>query len=89
MAARDQHKPTPYVLLSPGSALAITPDDNADLEYVVHTIKTNVSGTVRMRAAENQAVVDEYLLAGVEYGRRIDRVYATGTDVDLGIVGWW
>lgn len=67
-------------------AVALVPDDLADLTHVTRAIFVGVGGDARVVMQSGQTVTLVNLQAGVLYPFRIRRVLATGTTA-AGLVG--
>lgn len=78
----------PSILDSPVTrAFAITPDDNNDLAIFTRGIYVGTSGDLKvLLVGDTVPVTYKGIATGVTHGKRIKRVYATGTDA-LDIVG--
>lgn len=61
--------------------------DTAELDYVTRAVYLGTSGTVKVTTANGQDVVLTNLAAGVWHPLRIRRVFLTGTDDSLNILG--
>lgn len=66
------------------SLKVVTPHDTNNLPFVANGLRVNVAGTVKVRTEAGDEV-SIYMNAGqIEPGRFV-RVFATGTDANLGI----
>lgn len=81
--AFDEHSPG---LESPATRLAaITPSDSQDLAFATRAVTVAQAGSVRLTTVGGDTGT-LYLLAGVPFPIRVNRIWATGTTA-TGIVG--
>lgn len=69
-------------------AVAITPDDNLNLEHTTRGIYVGSTGDLRVLTIDEYDVTFVALVAGIIHPIRVLRVFATGTTAD-DIVGVW
>jgi len=60
-------------------AVAITPDDGADLPWVSRALYVGQGGDLRVTMADGDVVTLEALPGGAIYPLRVGRVHASGT----------
>lgn len=60
-------------------AVAVTPNDGADLATVTRGLYVGVAGNVKVDMADGDTVTFVALAAGVIHALRVARVYSTGT----------
>jgi hypothetical protein len=69
-------------------AVAITPNNSADLATPVKAIITGTSGTLKVDMTGVGAGVTIQVIAGQQYQISVKKVYATGTSA-TGIIGFY
>jgi len=68
-------------------AFQLTPSDTVDEPYLCRAIHVNTDGTIRVLLADDTIPVDLRVYAGTVYNIRVKRLYVTGTDSGMNIVG--
>jgi len=61
------------------SFFAITPNDNVDLAYTTRGLHANGTGTVYVDGKDLGTNIELYVVAGMTYPYRVNRVRSTGT----------
>jgi len=68
-------------------AYALTPSDIVDETYLCRAIHSNSDGTIRVLLADDTTPVDLKVVSGAVYNIRVKRLYVTGTDAGISIIG--
>lgn len=74
------------ILFYPRGVIAITPNDGQDLPKLCQGIRVNVTGNVRVQY-DDDSIATLKINAGSWEPGVFKKVFATGTDADLGIYG--
>lgn len=82
----DRYHTAGYSLEAPAAGLvAITPNDDGDIDARIRGLNVAASGTVRVTAIDG-TIGTVYVIAGIVFPIRVRRVWATGTSA-TGIIG--
>jgi hypothetical protein len=75
-------------LMTPPRRLAIvTPDDDADLDFLSRCVMVGTAGTLAVMDAEGNAVTTPTLTAGIWHSMRLARIKETGTTAVTIMIG--
>ncbi len=68
-------------------AFVLTASDTVDETLLCRAIHSNSDGTIRVLLADDSTPIDFKVVSGVVYNIRVKRLFVTGTDAGMNIIG--